>query len=100
MKGWVLLVLLAILLVGCTIQPSIPTEEAEPIQTRGEIMGKVLFIIAQMNYRDEELLTPKQILENSGYECDVASITADPATGMLGGVVKPDLAVHSVDLKD
>jgi len=115
MRGVVLFsVLLVILLLGCATKQAIvrekmsfgeEEEKAEPVQeqgqeTGGEIMGKALFIIAQKNFRDEELSKPKQILERAGYGVDVASITTDTATGMLGGVVRPDLAVRDADITD
>ncbi len=51
----------------------------------GEYMkGKVLFIIAPENFRDEELLKPKKILESEGYEVEIASTKTGNATGMLG----------------
>ena len=113
MRGVVLFsVLLVVLLVGCATKQIIvreavsfgeEEEKAEPVQEQeigGETMGKVLFIIAPVNYRDEELSKPKEILERAGYEVNVASLTVDPATGMLGGVVRPDLAVRDVDITD
>ena len=63
-------------------------------------MAKVLFIIAQNDFRDEELLDAKAVLENSGYDCSVASITTKTATGFLGAVVKPDLAVKDAKIED
>jgi len=63
-------------------------------------MARVLFIIAQKNFRDEELLHPKKILEDGGYQCDIASITREPAVGMLGAQVKPDLAVKEAKIDD
>lgn len=63
-------------------------------------MGKVLFIIAPQNYQDKELSIPKKILEEAGYDCDVASTSNETATGMLGGVVRPDLSVREVDIMD
>jgi len=63
-------------------------------------MSDVLFIIAQKNYRDEELSIPKGILENAGHDCEVASITTDPCTGMLGAITTPDLAVREANVDD
>lgn len=57
-------------------------------------MAKVLFIIAQDGFRDEELLEPKKVLEDGSIECEIASITTDPATGKLGATVNPNLAVQ------
>lgn len=63
-------------------------------------MSRILFIIAQKNFRDEELLEAKAVLANSGHNVDIASITAKVATGFLGAVVKPDLAVEDVKIED
>ena len=63
-------------------------------------MKKVLLIIAQNNFRDEELLEPKKLLELNGIKCQVASITKDQAKGMLGSIVKPDLAIKDVKVSD
>ncbi len=63
-------------------------------------MKKALFIIAQTNFRDEELLEPKNILELNGAKCFVASISKETAKGMLGLEIKPDLAVEDVKTSD
>lgn len=56
-------------------------------------MADVLLIIAQRNFRDEELIETKKALENARKICEVASITTELATGMLGAKVTPDLTV-------
>jgi len=100
------LILLVTLLAGCTSEPGVLKEEKSELvqeqgqETRGEIMGRVLFVIAQTGYQDDELGKPKAILEDAGYECDVASITRSVARGALGGSVKPDLAVKEVSVDD
>lgn len=63
-------------------------------------MAKVLFIIAQQNFRDEELLEPKQVLENANVECSIASITTNPSTGKLGTTITPDLTVKDAQVDD
>ena len=63
-------------------------------------MTSVLFIIAPVSFRDEELLIPRQILSEAGYTCLVASLTLEPCVGMLGATVTPDLLVSSVNLDD
>jgi protease I len=115
MKGGVVVlvlisVLMTILLSNCTTNQVLSQDKEEPIvlgevpkQTQrigGENMPKVLFIIAQTNFRDEELFKPKAILENAGYAVEVASITIDTATGMLGAKVKPDLAIKDANIND
>jgi len=61
---------------------------------------KVLFIIAQQNFRDEEYLIPKQLLEEQGAEITTASITTDEARGMIKARVKPDVAVREANPND
>jgi len=61
---------------------------------------KVLFIIAQENFRDEELTRPKKILEDLGAKVIVSSITTDEARGMLGMKILPDVAVRDVNPND
>jgi len=55
----------------------------------------VLYIIAQRNFRDEELEVPEKILKNEGAKVVIASITTDEAVGMLGMRVKPDITVRT-----
>jgi protease I len=110
MKGRVLILILIILISsGCAIQEIVlegknqQTQLVDSNQTQLTAAGnmpKVLFIIAQNSFRDEELEKPKQILEKAGYGVDVASITTEHAIGMLGAVVKPDLAVKDANISD
>lgn len=63
-------------------------------------MKKVAMIIAQDGFRDEELLEPKEALENAGVEVKVASTTLNYAKGMLGAKVKPDILISDINVKD
>lgn len=60
----------------------------------------ILYIIAQENFRDEEYLVPKQLLENQGAKVVTASITTDEARGMIKARVKPNIAVRDVNPND
>jgi protease I len=60
----------------------------------------VVMIIAQGNFRDEELLQPKQVLESNGVEVKVASTTLSEVKGMLGVKVKPDILVRDINVRD
>ncbi len=62
--------------------------------------GKILFIVAQKDFRDEELIKPKKILDDAGYATRIASITTDFAYGAMGAKVKPDLAVKDAKAGD
>jgi protease I len=61
---------------------------------------KVLIIIAERNFRDEELLEPKDILENRGVKITVASTSLQNVRGMLGATIKPDILLSSVKVQD
>lgn len=62
--------------------------------------GKVLFIIASNNFRDEELLVPKKIIEEGGYKAVIASSSLSPCKGMLGSIVKPDLLISQINISE
>lgn len=83
-----LLIVLIVLIAGCIQEGEIlPNIEGK----------KALFIIAQENFRDEELSTPKHLLEEQGAITKVASITRDEAHGMLGLRITPDITVAEAD---
>ncbi len=60
-------------------------------------MAKILMIVAQKGFRDEELLVPKEMLEKEGHSIKIASITRAKATGSMGAVVLPDMAVYEAN---
>jgi protease I len=59
-------------------------------------MKKAVMIIAENNFRDEELFEPKEILQNAGIEVKVASTNLNLAKGVLGASVIPDLLVSKI----
>ncbi|MFQ6137017.1 MAG: DJ-1/PfpI family protein [Candidatus Hydrothermarchaeales archaeon] len=61
---------------------------------------KILMVIAPRNFRDEEILRPKKIFEDSGAEVVVASTSTGTAMGMLGARIDPDISLDQVDAKD
>src|SRR4030065_135565 len=61
---------------------------------------KAVMIIAQNNFRDEELLKPKEILEKNGVTVTVASSSLKESTGMLGAKVKPDILFTTIKVSD
>lgn len=60
-------------------------------------MAKVLIIVAQKGFRDEELLVPKEIIEKEGHTVKVASLNRAKATGSMGAVILPDMAVYEAN---
>ena len=63
-------------------------------------MKKVVMIIAQDNFRDEELFQPKEILEKNGIEVKIASTSLNSIKGMLGGKAQADILVQDIDIKN
>jgi protease I len=61
---------------------------------------KALMIIAERNFRDEELLEPKKILEDREIKVTIASTSLQDSRGMLGATVKPDILLSSVKVQD
>jgi protease I len=61
---------------------------------------KVLFVIAPANFRDEEYLYPREILEKEGANVSVASANLHGAYGMLGARVQPDLLLSKVKVDE
>ncbi len=59
-------------------------------------MAKVLVVIAEKMFRDEEFAEPKEILASAGHDVVVASSSGAAAIGKLGMVVNPDLAIDAV----
>ena len=57
---------------------------------------KALFIIAPVDFRDEEYFVPKQILEEGGVEITTVS-TAEVSTSKFGKQVNVDLLLEDVD---
>lgn len=55
-------------------------------------MKKILFLIAQENFRDEELKEPKAVLEEAGESVCIAAETTSVATGSYGMKVIPDIS--------
>jgi protease I len=63
-------------------------------------MKKAVMVIAHDGFRDEELFTPKEILEKNSIEVKVASTDLSPAKGMLGAKVNPDMLVSDINVMD
>lgn len=92
-----LLVLALAGLLGCA-----KASEPEPQESASKesLKEKVLFVIAPINFRDEELSVPKRILSEAGFETIIASKDTATARGMLGAKIKPDISLSSVNSGD
>lgn len=60
-------------------------------------MAKILMVVAQKGFRDEELLVPKEVLENAGHSVKITSMTRAKASGVKGLVVEPHMAVYEAN---
>ncbi len=62
--------------------------------------GRVLFVVAPSNFRDEELFEPKAVLEAAGMSAKIASTNAGTAKGRLGGTAEATMAVRDANAGD
>jgi protease I len=61
---------------------------------------KILLVIAQEQFRDEECFVPKQLFESAGVKVTVAAESTKIAKGMLGGTIKPDITISEANIDD
>jgi protease I len=61
---------------------------------------KVVMIVANRNFRDEEYKMPREILESQGIEVKVASSSMHTCRGMLGATVTPDMLITDINVGD
>ena len=61
---------------------------------------KAVMIIAQDGFRDEELKEPREILKQKGIKVTIASSSLNPAKGMLGASVKPEILLSELRVED
>ena len=61
---------------------------------------KALFIIAPKDFRDEELLEPKELLDESNVQTVIASKGVEAATGSLGAMVEVDIDYKDANPED
>jgi protease I len=111
----VIVIIGTLLIVGCPPKPpeksgeesettaqtkdtakEVSTPADNEMEVKKENMGKILMIIASSNFRDEEYEEPRKVLQDAGYEIEVASSKLDVSTGMLGITVQPDLLLENV----
>ncbi len=60
-------------------------------------MKKVVMVIPEDAYRDEELNLSMLILKNNGAEVKIASTTLKQVKGMLGAFAQPDILLQDTD---
>jgi len=76
-------------------------QEEEGDEEMVDLTGKsILMIIAPNNFRDEELLKPKEIFENSNAQVTIASKGVTTSSGMLGATVDVDKDISDINVAD
>ena len=66
-----------------------------------KLSGKrVLLVIAPEQFRDEELLKPKEVFLSEGASVTIAACRLGEAKGMFGTTIKPDLLLSDVKYED
>jgi len=68
--------------------------------SEGKMAKRVVMVIAERDFRDEELLQPKAVLEKAGVKVDIASSNTRSAKGVLGASVIPDKLVSDINVSD
>lgn len=61
---------------------------------------KVLMVVAPRDFRDEEYLEPRQVLEKGGIAVKVASLNLGEAKGTGGTIAPIDLTIDRVSAED
>ena len=61
---------------------------------------KIILIIAQDQYRDEEYEVPKNIFTQAGHEVVTASKKVGPCRGKLGGTTQATIAIEDIDVSN
>lgn len=61
---------------------------------------KILFIIPGKDFRDEELIEPRRVLEGYRAKTIIANNTGETSKGMLGAKSTPDLTIDKVNIND
>ena len=59
-------------------------------------MARVVFVVAQRDFRDEELLQTREVLQRRGVDTVIAAETLQPAVGKFGSAVYPDLTLPEI----
>lgn len=64
------------------------------------MVKKILMVVAQQNFRDEEYEVPKGIFEKAGFEVLTAAEKKGVAKGKLGAEAKVDLSFNEINIRD
>lgn len=87
----------SLILLSCGSQEETAETEKAQVMERPLEGKRVVMIIAEKDFRDEELLDPESVLDNQGAIVTVASTTLDSVMGMQGTSVHPDMLVKDIN---
>jgi protease I len=93
-------ILTGFILSGCGAKEESGTPEGTTVMERPLEGKRVVMVIAEKDFRDEELLEPESILADQGAIVTIASTTMDSVMGMHGTGVHPDMLVSEIELED
>ncbi|MGB2696744.1 MAG: DJ-1/PfpI family protein [Candidatus Zixiibacteriota bacterium] len=93
-------ILTGFILFGCGAKEESGTPERTTVMERPLEGKRVVMVIAEKDFRDEELLDPESILADQGAIVTIASTTMDSVMGMQGTGVHPDMLVSEIEPED
>jgi protease I len=103
-KNLLLLIALVLLITSCTTTaPTEPANIQPPVMSavnQTNTTNRILMIIAQQDFQDQELLIPRRIFQENNFAVDIASLDTSLAKGTGGTKIYPDLAVKNAKVAD
>jgi len=102
LRKYLFLFFVLLLLSGCEEQEinNQDTQKTDEVVEMDLTDKTAVMIIAPKNFRDEELLNTKEVLEKHGVDVIVASKGVSKATGSLGSTVDVDKDITNVKVND
>lgn len=97
---FVLCVLAAFFLVGCGSNEETGSEKKTPIIQKPLKGKRIVMIIPEKDFRDEELIEPMDMLNEQGAAVTIASTTTEIVRGMQGEQIQPDMLVDQIKPED
>jgi protease I len=88
---------MVLLVLGCGGGEDSASERVPQHEDIEPLAQTILFIIAPIDFQDEEFNTPYDLFMKSGFEVVVASTDTTPAKGRSGTAVKPDMTLEQVN---
>jgi len=102
MKKIIKYLFLFLLLFSCETKTKLQKTKKKEVKVMKQdlIDKKVVMIIPSCDFRDEELLIPKQRLEEQGAKVIIASSKLGKVTGMLGATAEPEILFTQIKIEE